>query len=55
MLREMVFPERARVRIDACRASDRFMDARQPAVDLGHQLGIQGQVFARIGLSANGL
>jgi hypothetical protein len=55
MLRQVGIPESARVRIDSGCAPDRFVDARQAAVDLCHKLGIQSQVLAWIGLCSNRL
>ena len=55
MLRQVGFPERAGVRIDAGSPPDRLMDSGQATVDLGHELRIQGQVLAGIGLSSNRL
>ena len=52
MLRKVGLPEGAGVGIDAGRPPYRFMDGRQPTVDLGHQLGIQREVFAWIELSS---
>ena len=54
MLRQLRFPQGAGVRIDARGAPDRLMNSRHPAVHLGNQLGIEGQVFAWIWLGSNG-
>jgi len=53
MLRKVGLPESTGVGIDAGRPPYRFMNGRQPTVHLGHQFGIQGEVFAWIGLRSN--